>query len=166
MKNWKKTERKKYCELWAYVGLNNKAMKRRDDSRLTDWVTAWMKSRFFRKQNKMQRKTFFCYVKHAISLEMSCPALFILTLSLRIIVEIDTDSCFGLILKQFKEFYTESNVFMPLSWRIICICTSRYPPTVSCLGNSSSCKQSFIVCFLYANAMLPFKYVQYMHCWG
>lgn len=51
----------------------------------------------------MPGKTSLCYVKHAVSLEMSWPALFILTLSSQIMVQIDTESCLGLIPVHFKE---------------------------------------------------------------
>lgn len=150
------------------TGASRKQGKGREKKQ-TDWLAAWIKSSPFfptDKRIQMPGKTSLCYVKHAVSLEMSWPALFILTLSSQIMAQIDTESCFGLIPVHFKEFL--SSFFVCASARV-CVfqrtrwCSSPWAAEywvralpgihllyqcklLSCLSDGSGCTDMFIVC--------------------
>lgn len=114
----------------------------------------------------MPGKTSLCYVKHVVSLEMSWPAFFILTLSLQIMAQIDTETCYGLIPVHFKEFPSS---FLCVRLHVF-VCSSEYRGVqspwaaeywvralpgihllyqcelLSCLSDGSCCTDMFIVC--------------------
>lgn len=97
-------------------GLKNKGIKFFFYSRLTARLPEWKRS-VAESGPRWWGKHPFVMLNAPSLWKISRLALFVLTLSSGIMAETDTDSCSGLIPVHFKEFYTECNVFVPLSWK-------------------------------------------------